>query len=306
LCRASARRAAGSRTLESVCHFPRRSWRLPVPRYDLHCHSTYSDGLLSPTAVVQRAASRGVDVLALTDHDEVAGIPEAHEAAVAAGITLVPAAEISVSWGEDTTIHIVALKIDPDDAPLFEGLRRIRSGRDDRARRIAAALEKAGISGAFEGALRYVTSEHLIARPHFARFLVEQGHASDVKDVFKRYLVPGKPGYVPHAWAELGEALDWITRAGGTAVLAHPGRYRVTPGELRRMIGEFRAAGGRAIEVLSPAHTAAQVAEFSGIARVFGLLGSVGSDYHGPGESVLDLGDLPPLPAGITPVWEQW
>jgi predicted metal-dependent phosphoesterase TrpH len=275
-------------------------------RYDLHCHSTYSDGLLTPTEVVNRAASRGVDVLALTDHDEVAGIPEARAAAATAGITLVPAAEVSVSWGEDTTLHIVALQIDPTHAPLCEGLRAIRSGRDGRARRIGEALEKAGIPGAFEGAKRYVTSEHLIARSHFARYLVEQGVASEVKDVFKRYLVPGKPGYVPHAWAELGQALSWIADAGGTAVLAHPGRYRLSPSELRDMIGEFRDRGGRGIEVLSSAHNAAQVAEFSGIARVYGLLASCGSDYHGPGESHLDLGDLPPLPAGTTPVWTAW
>src|SRR4051794_12930127 len=176
-------------------------------RYDLHCHSTYSDGLLTPTAVVQRAASRGVDVLALTDHDQLSGIPEARAAAVEAGIELVPPAEISVSWDDDITIHIVALQLDPEHPPLSDGLARIRSGRDARARRIAAALEKAGIPGAFEGALRYVTSEHLIARSHFARFLVEQGYAPDIKEVFKRYLVPGKPGYVPHAWAELTEAM---------------------------------------------------------------------------------------------------
>ena len=275
-------------------------------RYDLHCHSTYSDGLLSPTAIVQRAASRGVDVLALTDHDEVAGIAEARAAAAECGITLVPACEISVSWGDDTTIHVVALQIDPAHGPLREGLARIRAGRDTRARRIGEALAKAGIPGAFEGAMRYVTSEHLISRSHFARFLVEQGRASEVREVFKRYLVPGKPGYVPHAWAQMSDALGWIAGAGGTAVLAHPGRYRLSPGELRRMIREFRDAGGRGIEILSSAHTAAQVAEFSGIARVFGLLGSAGSDYHGPGESLLDLGDLPPLPAGVTPVWAAW
>lgn len=275
-------------------------------RYDLHCHSTYSDGLLSPTAVVERAAARGVDVLALTDHDEVAGIPEAQAAAGAAGITVVPAAEVSVSWDNDTTVHVVGLQIDPAHAPLAEGLARIRAGRDARARRIADALARAGIPDAFEGALRYVTSEHLISRSHFARYLVERGHAADVKDVFKRFLVPGRPGYVPHAWAGMTDAVGWIVDAGGTAVLAHPGRYKLTPGELRRMVGEFRAAGGRGIEILSSSHTAAQIAEFSGIARVFGLLGSAGSDYHGPGESHLDLGDLPPLPAGVTPVWAQW
>lgn len=275
-------------------------------RYDLHCHSTYSDGLLTPTEVVQRAAARGVDVLALTDHDEVAGIAEARASAAEAGITLIPAAEISVSWDDDTTLHVVALQVDPAFPPLFEGLRQIRASRDSRARRIADALARAGIAGALEGALRYVTSESLISRSHFARYLVEQGHAKDVKDVFKRFLVPGKPGYVPHAWASMTDALGWITQSGGMPVLAHPGRYRLSPGELRRMIGEFRDAGGRGIEVMSSAHTNAQVAEFCGIARVFGLLASCGSDYHGPGESHLDLGDLPPMPAGVTPVWTAW
>ena len=275
-------------------------------RYDLHCHSTFSDGLLTPTEVVQRAASRGVDVLALTDHDEVAGIPEARAAAANAGIALVPASEISVSWGEDTTLHFVALNVDPEHRPLVEGLRRIRTSRDSRARRIGASLAKVGIPDAFEGALRYVTSEELISRSHFARFLVERGVAKDVKDVFKRFLVPGKPGYVPHAWASMTEALGWITESGGTAVLAHPGRYRLTPAELRSMIGEFRDSGGRGIEVMSSAHTDAQVAEFCGVARAFGLLASAGSDYHGPGESHLDLGDLPPMPSGVTPVWTAW
>jgi hypothetical protein len=275
-------------------------------RYDLHCHSTFSDGLLTPTEVVQRAASRGVNVLALTDHDEVAGIPEARAAAQEAGIELVPASEISVSWGEDTTLHFVALKIDPEYEPLVAGLRRIRTSRDSRARRIGDSLAKAGIPGAFEGALRYVTSEELISRSHFARFLVERGVASEVKEVFKRFLVPGKPGYVAHAWATMTEALGWINESGGTAVLAHPGRYRLSSTELRRMVGEFRDAGGRGIEVMSSAHTDAQVAEFCGVARVFGLLASAGSDYHGPGESHLDLGDLPPMPAGVTPVWTAW
>lgn len=274
-------------------------------RYDLHCHSTYSDGLLTPAAVVQRAAARGVDVLALTDHDELSGIAEAQAAARGTPLTLIPAAEVSVTW-EDHTIHVVALRIDPANATLAEGLAQIRTGRDSRARRIAQALEAVGIRGAFEGALRYVTSERLISRTHFARYLVEQGIASDVKDVFKRYLTPGKPGYVAHAWAQMGDALTWIRAAGGQPVLAHPGRYKLTQTALRRLITEFHMHGGIGIEVLSSAHTAAQVAEFAGVARAFGLRASCGSDYHGPGESRLDLGDLPPLPAGLTPIWDDW
>jgi predicted metal-dependent phosphoesterase TrpH len=274
-------------------------------RYDLHCHSTRSDGLLSPAEVVRRAAARGVDVLALTDHDETAGLDEARAAADAAGIALVTGAELSVSW-EDITIHIVALCFDPAHEMLLGGLAQIRSGRDGRARRIAESLTSAGIPGAYEGARRYVTSERLISRTHFARFLVEAGHVAAMKDVFSRYLTPGRPGFVAHAWASLEDAIGWIHAAGGQAVLAHPGRYKVTSAGLRRLLGEFRDLGGDAVEVLSPSHQAAQVAQFASLARTYGLAASTGSDYHGPGESWLDLGDLPPLPFGVDAVWKRW
>jgi len=276
-----------------------------VRRYDLHCHSTRSDGLLSPTALVQRAAARGVDVLALTDHDEVSGLPEAKDAATGAEIEFVCGTELSVSW-EDQTIHVVGLRIDPDNAALNGGLAEIREGRASRAKRMGDALAAAGIAGAYEGALSYVTSERLVSRTHFARWLVETGHARDVKDVFKHYLVAGKPGHVTQAWATLGQAVDWIHAAGGQAVVAHPGRYRVSTSDMRRLLGEFRDAGGDAIEVLTSAHTPAQYTEYATLCRVFGLRGSSGSDYHGPGESWMDLGDLPPLPAGVVPVWQDW
>ncbi len=274
-------------------------------RFDLHCHSTHSDGLLQPAAVVARAAARGVDVLALTDHDELSGLAEARTAADAAGITFVCGAELSVTW-EDQTIHVVALQIDPANETLGAGLDAVRTGRTARGRRIGEALAAAGIAGAWEGAQRYVTSERLVSRTHFARFLVEAGHVREMKDVFKRFLVPGKPGYVTHAWAPLDHAVGWIHAAGGQAVLAHPGRYKVSASGLRRLLADFRDAGGDGIEVLSSAHTAAQYAQFAALARVYGLLASCGSDYHGPGESYLDLGDLPPLPAGVTPVWSRW
>jgi len=274
-------------------------------RYDLHAHSTCSDGLLAPAAVVDRAAARGVDFLALTDHDQLEGLAEARAAAQAVGITFVDGAELSVSW-EGITVHVVALRIDPRNVALDEGLRVIRAGRMTRARRIADALAQAGIRGAYEGALRYVTSARLVSRTHFARFLVEAGHARDVKDVFNRFLVKGKPGYAPHAWATLTEAIAWIRGAGGQAVLAHPGRYRVTPTGMRRLLAQFRDAGGEAIEVLSSSHSQAQCAEFARLARAFGLSGSCGSDYHGPGESSVDLGQLGELPPGVAPVWKDW
>lgn len=276
-----------------------------MPRYDLHCHSTHSDGLLRPAEVVARAASRGVDVIALTDHDELSGLAEAQAAADAAGITLVRGSELSVSW-EGMTIHIVALRIDPQNAALAQGLDAIRAGRSTRARRIADSLAAAGIEGAYEGAMKYVTSERLVSRTHFARYLVEAGYVREVKDVFKRYLTPGKPGHVAHDWATLPQAVDWIHAAGGQAVIAHPGRYKVGNGGMRRLLSGFRDAGGDAVEVLTSSHTPAQFAEFAAYTRVFGLLGSCGSDYHGPGESWIDLGDLPEMPSGVVPVWSRW
>jgi predicted metal-dependent phosphoesterase TrpH len=273
--------------------------------FDLHSHSTASDGLLSPAALVARAIERRVDVLALTDHDDTGGIEEARDAARGSALTLVAAAELSASW-ERHTVHVVGLNLDIGDRELQEGLASIRSGRDARAHRIAESLASAGIAGAYEGARKYVTSERLISRSHFARYLVEAGHARDVGAVFKRYLTPGKPGYVNHAWATLGQAVQWIHGAGGQAVLAHPGRYRVTATGMRRLLADFREAGGDAIEVLSSAHTIAQCEEYAGYARVFGLLASTGSDFHGPGESFLDLGALPPLPAGTAAVWSTW
>jgi hypothetical protein len=277
-----------------------------TPRYDLHCHSTRSDGLLSPAAVVRRAASRGVDVLALTDHDETSGLAEATQAAREAGIDFVQGSELSVNW-QDLTVHVVALNIDPDDGALSAGLASIRIGRTGRAKRIGASLAAAGIPGAYEGAMKYVTSEQLVSRTHFARYLVEAGYTRDVKDVFRNYLVPGKPGYVEHEWTTLPQAIGWIHGAGGVAVLAHPGRYKVDGSAgLRQLLGDFKDAGGDALEVLSPSHTNAQVAEFATHARVHGFAASTGSDYHGPGESTLDLGDLPPLPAGVEPVWSRW
>jgi len=274
-------------------------------QYDLHCHSTRSDGLLSPADVVRRAAARGVDVLALTDHDELAGLAEARAAAQAAGIGFVDGCELSVTWNTET-VHVIGLRIDPDNAALGEGLATVRSGRDARARRIGDALEQAGIPDAFDGASGFVTSPRLISRTHFARYLIESGYVRDMKEAFKRYLTSGKPGYVPHAWASLTEVVGWIHGAGGQAVIAHPGRYKLSPAELRSLIGEFRDLAGDALEVVSPSHTAAQFDEFAALARAHGLKVSCGSDFHGVGESRLDFGDLPPLPAGAEPVWAAW
>jgi predicted metal-dependent phosphoesterase TrpH len=274
-------------------------------RYDLHSHSTRSDGLLTPADLVRRAAERGVDVLALTDHDELSGIAEALEAAREARIRLICGSELSVSW-RDITLHVLGLAVDPACPALVAGLAAIREGRSGRARRIGDALAAAGIPGAYEGALRFVTSESLISRTHFARYLVEAGYVRETKDVFDRFLVPGKPGHVEHEWAGMQQAIDWIHIAGGQAVLAHPGRYKVNASGMRDLLTEFREAGGDGIEVISPSHSSAEVEAFARHARGFGLLVSSGSDYHGPGESWADLGDMPPLPSGLAPVWARW
>jgi 3',5'-nucleoside bisphosphate phosphatase len=272
---------------------------------DLHCHSTASDGLLTPGQLVEHAAVRGVEVLALTDHDEVSGLDEAYRTAAAHGITFVNGVEISVSW-RGQTLHIVGLGIDPEHPQLARGLMSIREGRTVRARNIAAQLDKFGIHDSFEGACRNAGEGHLIGRMHFARFLVEQGYAWDVKTVFRHYLVKGKPGYTPHHWPSLSDAVGWIRDSGGRAVIAHPGRYKVSKDVLEELLLEFRTLGGEAIEVVTSSHTPEQSLLFARHSQRLGLLASRGSDFHGPGESYFDLGRMPDLPADCTPVWHDW
>ena len=272
---------------------------------DLHCHSTVSDGLLPPADLVRRAHANGVELLALTDHDELGGLAEARATADEVGLRFVDGVEISISWGDDQTVHIVGLAVDPADAALGAGLQQIRSGRDARAGRMAAELDKVGIHGAYAGALRHAGNPALVSRSHFARYIVEQGHAKDVKSVFDYWLAKGKPGYVEHAWATLEDALRWIVGAGGIAVIAHPGRYRLSRAERHELFGVFKDLGGRGIEVLSGSHKDDEVREFSRIAREFGFLASRASDFHGPGESWIDLGKMPDLPEGLTPVWTE-
>ena len=273
--------------------------------FDLHCHSTVSDGLLAPAEVVRRATANGVSVLALTDHDELAGLAGAADAARASGMRFVPGVEISVTWAE-LTIHIVGLGIDPANVSLAENLAHLRTSRGRRAERIAAEFDALGIPGTLAGAYAYAENPTLIGRAHFARFLVECGVARDVATVFRHYLVRGKPGYVPQQWAELADAVAWIRASGGRAVVAHPGRYPLSRPELRRFLAEFKAAGGEGIEVVTGSHSPEQYVEFAGFAREFGFLASRGSDFHGPDESAVDLGRLPLLPADLTPVWHDW
>jgi predicted metal-dependent phosphoesterase TrpH len=278
---------------------------LETCNFDLHCHSTISDGTLAPAEIVRRAAANGVTVLALTDHDELAGLAQAADAARADGIRFVPGVEISVTWAE-ITIHIVGLGIDPANATLGAHLANLRASRGRRAERIADEFERLGIPGTLQGAYGYAENPKLIGRAHFARFLVDCGVARDVASVFRHYLVRGKPGYVPQQWAELADAVAWIRASGGRAVVAHPGRYKLSREELRRFLAEFKAAGGEGIEVVTGSHSPDQYTTFARLARELDFLASRGSDFHGPEESHVDLGRLPPLPADLKPVWHDW
>jgi predicted metal-dependent phosphoesterase TrpH len=276
-----------------------------MPNVDLHCHSRLSDGVLAPAELVARAHANGVDVLALTDHDELGGLPEARAQAAELGMKFVNGVEISVTWG-GATIHVVGLNIDPENTVLKEGLASIRNGRLARAEIMAGELTAAGIPGSLEGAKRYAKNSAIIGRTHFARFLVEAGRAADVKEVFQRFLIKGKPGYVPHQWAELRDAISWIHVAGGVAVVAHPGRYKLSPVKMQQFLTEFRDLGGDGIEVVTGSHSPEQYEQYAILAREFGLLASRGSDFHGPGESRVELGKLPGLPSYLKPVWHDW
>lgn len=272
--------------------------------YDLHSHSTASDGTLSPSALVARAVGAGVDVLALTDHDTTEGLQEASAAAKGTGLCLVTGVEISVTWGGQV-VHIVGLGFNPQNRALQMGLAELRRFRDWRAEEIGRRLEKHGIPGSYEGAKGY-SNGHLISRTHFARFLVEQGHSADMRKVFRQFLTQGKPGHVAGEWADLERAVGWINDAGGEAVIAHPARYGMTRTKLRRLMGEFREAGGAALEVVSGSHSKDEVFTMAKHSRDFSLRASVGSDYHGPETPWTDLGKLQALPDNAVPVWRDW
>jgi len=273
--------------------------------FDLHAHSTASDGTLSPSELVFRAADAGVGTLALTDHDTLDGLAEAGSAAASAGIAFIPGVEISVTW-EGGTVHIVGLNVDPGSASLAVGLKGLREFRDWRAHEIGRRLARdARIQGAFEGACA-LSNGSLVSRTHFARFIAAQGYADSAREVFKRYLVQGKPGHVPGDWAKLEEALQWISDAGGQAVIAHPARYRLTRSKLRRLIAAFAEAGGAALEVVSGSHSRDECYTMARHAKDFGLTASAGSDYHGPENPWIELGRLPDLPPDIRPIWNDW
>jgi predicted metal-dependent phosphoesterase TrpH len=271
---------------------------------DLHCHSNVSDGALAPAAVARRAARAGVDVWALTDHDQLGGLAEARAAALDEGMRFVEGVEISVTW-RGSTVHVVGLRIDPRHAGLAAGLAAVRGGRLERARAMARELSAAGIEGGFEGALERAANPAMVSRTHFARYLADIGAVADLRDAFRRFLVPGKPGYVPHQWAALADAVRWILAAGGQAILAHPGRYGLSAGAMDALLQEFRAAGGAALEVVTGSHSPEQSRHFGALAAHHGFAASRGSDFHGPDQGA-EFGTLPPLDPRLRPVWREW
>lgn len=271
---------------------------------DLHAHSTASDGTLSPADVVKHAFSKNIKIFALTDHDSISGLTEAQCAADQCDMVLINGVEISATWRKQT-LHIVGLNVDPTNQPLQDGLARLREFRNWRAREIGNRLDKAGIPGAYAAASVLATGES-ISRTHFAQFLVEQGYAKNISKVFKKYLVAGKPGYVAGDWAELPEVVQWIKQAGGQAVIAHPARYKLSLTKLKILLQEFNDCGGEAIEVVSGSHSREEIAKMAVLAEQFELLGSKGSDYHGPENVYREINKLDPLPKHVTPIWHNW
>ena len=276
---------------------------MPILNADLHCHSVVSDGTLTPEDLAERAAANGVELWALTDHDEVGGQHRAFAAAHSQGMKYLTGTEISVTFA-GATVHIVGLGFDPDNTELTQGLRATRGGRLERAQEMSDQLAKVGITGAYEGALKFVGNPELVSRTHFARFLVESGYCKETSEVFRKYLTEGKPGFVPHSWATLHNAVRWITGAGGVAVIAHPARYKFTANEEYALFTEFMAHGGQGVEVVTGSHTPAEAVRYAATAKEFGLAASRGSDFHSPTESHIDLGKLPLLPAGLPSVWD--
>ncbi len=269
---------------------------------DLHCHSVVSDGTLSPEALASRAKANGVQIWSLTDHDELGGQDRAQEAAQALGMQYISGVEISVTWC-DQTLHIVGLGIDHKNTDLVDGLYQTRYGRSNRAKAIAEQLDQIGIKNAYEGALQFVGNPELISRTHFARFLVESGVCKDTNEVFANYLIEGKPGFVPHVWANLNDAVTWIRQAGGLAIIAHPGRYNYSSLQLTQLYEQFKDMGGQGIEVVTGSHSPDEYKTFAKVALQYGFLASRGSDFHDPQESHIDLGKLPDLPSQLRPVW---
>ena len=288
---------------EKPCHAYNEGVTSSILNADLHCHSVVSDGTLTPEQLATRAKANGVELWALTDHDEVGGQDRALAAAQAAGMKYLTGVEISITFA-NKTVHIVGLGFDAHDEQLQKGLLQTRGGRSERAKEMSEGLAKVGIHGAYEGALKYAGNHELISRTHFARFLVETGACQDTNEVFRRFLTEGNPGFVPHRWASLKDAVQWIVQARGMAVIAHPARYGFTPNEEFALFTEFKNHGGQGVEVVTGSHSVAEYVTYADMAKEFDLFASRGSDFHSPSESRIDLGTLPWLPGQLTPVWE--
>jgi predicted metal-dependent phosphoesterase TrpH len=280
----------------------REPYMLTVMRADLHTHSNASDGTLSPDELLAQAQAAGVELLSITDHDTVAGLHALQNHTN--GCRLIPGIELSTNWRK-TAIHVIGLNIDPNNETLGNGIERQQEARRQRASAIAAKLGKLGFTDTLEGATRIAGSAG-IARPHFALHLVETGQVKSVKDAFRKYLGPGKAGDIRELWAELDEVMSWIHAAGGVAVLAHPAKYKLSNLKLEELTRDFRLAGGDALEVISGRQDSSLTVRLGKLANRHGLLASCGSDFHEPGRNWGQLGEVAALPAGCSPVWQDW
>lgn len=270
-------------------------------KFDLHCHSHFSDGFLSPDDLLARAKAQQVDVLALTDHDTIAGVVLAQNAAKLHGIYLIPGIEFSSQWGK-SGVHILGLGVDISSAELLAAVDAQEVARRNRAEQIALKLAKCGIEGALAGAQAFAGDAN-VGRPHFAQFLVQQGVVKDFNAAFKKYLGAGKPADVKYEWPQMSQVIDWIHKAGGVAVLAHPYKYNLTRTKMVALIKDFAAAGGTAVELVNGLQSQAETKDLARILNGLGLSASCGSDFHVPGQPWQELGHMSPLPEDVAPVW---
>ncbi|HSC67616.1 MAG TPA: PHP domain-containing protein [Cellvibrio sp.] len=269
--------------------------------FDLHCHTHFSDGTLSPESLVARAKEHGVSVLAITDHDTIAGVRIAQKAALEAGITLINGIEFSSQWGKGG-VHIVGLGVDLNSAALLAAVKFQDQARNTRALAIADRLSKVGFPDALTGA-QSIAGNATVGRPHFAQYLMSIGAVKNINAAFKKYLGAGKPADVKYQWPPMDQVITWIHSAGGVAVLAHPAKYELTRAKMCALIDSFCAAGGDALEVISGLQQASLTEDLLRIANARSLYASCGSDFHFPGQSWQELGSFGTLPAHAKPVW---
>ncbi|MBL4608419.1 MAG: PHP domain-containing protein [Pseudomonadales bacterium] len=272
-------------------------------KYDLHSHSIFSDGDLTPEDLIREASAGGVNVLALTDHDTVDGLPRAEAAAKIAGITLVDGVEISTRW-EKLDIHILGLGVDVNNSTLIDGLKFHQTERVTRAQQVSKKFEKLGIEGMWEEVSQQVKT-HYVGRPDFARVLIKRGVVNNFQSAFTKYLAAGKPAYVATDWASIPEAVSWITAAGGVALVAHPGRYRITRTKLAKLLACFKESGGEGMEVLYSGQALSKTQDLARLSKQFGLVASAGSDFHGFSYPGMRFGALAEMPSGCETLWDS-